>query len=89
MTAYDPRLESIDRGWLSVPTASDPYVAAKDADAILVLTEWPEFAELDWAMIGRNAATGAVVIDTRNLVDANVTHDSDLAYLGNGRAGGY
>jgi UDPglucose 6-dehydrogenase len=89
VTAYDPRLEAIDRSALTVATAGDAYVAAKDADAILVLTEWPEFAELDWPSIGRNAATGAVVIDTRNLLAANVLDDAGLGLLGNGTTAGY
>ena len=75
VTAYDPRQESIDRAQLSVPTASDPYAAAKDTDPILVLTEWAEFAELDWAAIGRNVAARAVVVDTRNLLHPNLIND--------------
>jgi UDPglucose 6-dehydrogenase len=88
LTTYDPRLESIDTASLSLSTASDPYVAVKDADAIVVLTEWPEFTELDWTAIGRNAATGAVVVDSRNILDGKV-NGTPLHYLGNGRVGGY
>jgi UDPglucose 6-dehydrogenase len=89
VTAYDPRLDSIDRDRLPLATAGDPYVAAKEADAILVLTEWPEFVDLDWASIGRDAATGAVVVDTRNLLARDLVGDSQLGYLGNGTAAGY
>jgi UDPglucose 6-dehydrogenase len=89
ITAYDPRLDTIDRAQLDIATAGDPYVAAKDADAILVLTEWPEFAELDWASIAKHAGSGAVVIDTRNLLDPNVVRGAKLAYVGNGTASGY
>jgi UDPglucose 6-dehydrogenase len=89
VTGYDPRLDSIDRAQLKVPTAGDPYVAAKDVDAILVLTEWPDFVELDWRSIGRDAAAAAVVVDTRNLLNVSVIDGSDMAYLGNGTASGY
>jgi UDPglucose 6-dehydrogenase len=89
VTAYDPRLGSIDRTKLRVATAEDPYLAAKDADAILLLTEWPEFAVLDWSAIGCEAADGAVVIDTRNLLDAKMIQDAQLSYLGNGTRAGY
>jgi UDPglucose 6-dehydrogenase len=89
VTAYDPRLDSIDRAQLTVATEGDPYVAAKDADAILVLTEWPDFVELDWDSIGRDAASSAVVVDTRNILDRNMIGESSLAYMGNGVAGGY
>jgi UDPglucose 6-dehydrogenase len=89
VTAYDPRLDSIQSERLPVATARDPYVAAKDADAIVVLTEWPEFGELDWDAIERRVAPGAVVIDTRNIVDREAVTGSQLVCLGNGTVGGY
>jgi UDPglucose 6-dehydrogenase len=89
VTAYDPSLGSIDRTKLRVATAENAYLAAKDADAILLLTEWPEFAVLDWSVIGCEAADGAVVIDTRNLLDAKMIQDAQLSYLGNGTRAGY
>jgi UDPglucose 6-dehydrogenase len=89
VTAYDPWLDSIDRTKLRVATAGDVYLAAKDADAILLLTEWPEFAVLDWSVIRCEAADGAVVIDTRNLVDPKVIQDAQLSYLGNGTRASY
>lgn len=89
VTAYDPRLDSIDSTRLPVATARDPYIAVKDADAIVVLTEWPEFSELDWDTIGHCAASGAVVIDTRNILDTKVVRGSELVCLGNGTPRGY
>jgi UDPglucose 6-dehydrogenase len=89
VTAYDPRLDVIDTRRVPVATTRDPYVAAKDADAILVLTEWPEFNELDWESIARCAEGGAVVVDTRNILDRENVVAAQLAYLGNGTADGY
>jgi UDPglucose 6-dehydrogenase len=89
VTAYDPRLDNIDVGMLPVATARDPYVAAKDADAIVVLTEWPEFAELDWESVERCVAPGAVVLDTRNIVDRAAVARSRLVCLGNGTTASY
>ncbi|MCG5431671.1 UDP-glucose/GDP-mannose dehydrogenase family protein [Mycobacterium sp. MYCO198283] len=91
VTAYDPRQDSVDRAALAaagVSLAADAYVAAKEADAVVVLTEWPEFAELDWEVIGRDAPD-AVVLDTRNVVGAARLTDSGLRYLGNGSPTGY
>jgi UDPglucose 6-dehydrogenase len=88
---YDPRLASIDHGELrrsSIVAVDDPYLAAKEADAIVVLTEWPEFCELNWPLIAEQAP-GAVVVDTRNLLDAEVLADLGLAYLGNGTPTGF
>jgi UDPglucose 6-dehydrogenase len=88
---YDPRLAAMDHDQLrgaAIAAVDDPYLATKEADAIVVLTEWPEFRELNWAQIGEQAP-GAVVVDTRNLLDATVLTDAGLTYLGNGIAGGY
>ena len=88
---YDPRLASIDHAQLrrsSIVAVDDPYLAAKEADAIIVLTEWPEFRELNWPLIAEQAP-GAMVIDTRNLLDADVLADAGLAYLGNGTPTGF
>jgi UDPglucose 6-dehydrogenase len=88
---YDPRLASIDHGQLrrlSIVAVDDPYLAAKEADAIVVLTEWPEFRELNWPLIAEQAPN-AVVIDTRNLLDAHVLADAGLPYLGNGAPTGF
>ncbi|SEH91221.1 UDPglucose 6-dehydrogenase [Mycolicibacterium rutilum] len=91
VTGYDPRLGALDQSRLraaAVTPVDDPYLAAKDADAIVVLTEWPEFRELDWTAIAEQAP-GAVVLDTRNLLDAAALADAGLRYVGNGTRSGY
>ncbi|MGV0604258.1 UDP-glucose dehydrogenase family protein [Mycolicibacterium sp. XJ1904] len=91
VTGYDPRLPAMDQARLrgsSIVAVDDPYLAAKDADAIVVLTEWPEFRELDWALIAEHAP-GAVVVDTRNLLDAALLTEAGMTYLGNGTPSGY
>jgi UDPglucose 6-dehydrogenase len=72
----------------AIAGVDDPYLAAKGADAIVVLTEWPEFRDLDWSRIA-DQAPGAVVVDTRNLLDAKVLAQAGLTCLGNGTAAGY
>ena len=49
---------------------SDPYKAAKDADAVLVMTDWAEYPTLDWAKIYKSMRKPALVFDTRNCLDA-------------------
>ncbi|KUH81258.1 UDP-glucose/GDP-mannose dehydrogenase family protein [Mycobacterium sp. IS-1556] len=91
VTGYDPRLPAMDHTRLrasSIVAVDDPYLATKDADAIVVLTEWPEFRELDWALIAEQAP-GAVVVDTRNLLDPSALAELGLTYLGNGTPSGY
>jgi len=48
---------------------SDPYKAAKDADAVLLMTDWKEYPALDWAKIYRSMRKPALVFDTRNCLD--------------------
>ena len=48
----------------------DPYKAAKDADAVLLMTDWREYPELDWAKIYKSMRKPALVFDTRNCLDA-------------------
>ncbi len=88
---YDPQLPAIDAQVLQtagVTAVDDPYRAAKAADAILLLTEWPQFRELDWSAIAEHAPS-AVVADTRNLLDPAAVATAGLTYLGNGRAAGF
>jgi UDPglucose 6-dehydrogenase len=47
----------------------DPYVAAQGAHAIAVMTEWPNFAELDYPAIYKTMVHPAFVFDGRNILD--------------------
>jgi UDPglucose 6-dehydrogenase len=53
-----------------VAAVDDPHRAMKAADAIVVLTEWPKFGTLDWTAVAEQAPD-AVVVDTRNVADAD------------------
>lgn len=89
--AFDPRLGAIDPAVLQsagVTAVDDPHRAMKAADAIVVLTEWPEFGSLDWAAVAEQAPD-AVVVDTRNVADADAIRRAGLKYVANGRPGGY
>jgi len=46
----------------------DPYEVAKDADALLITTEWEEFRQLDWQRIHELVAR-PLVLDARNMLD--------------------
>jgi UDPglucose 6-dehydrogenase len=88
---YDPQLAAIDPGVLiaaHVTAVDDPYRAAKAADAIVILTEWGEFADLDWVAIAEQCSD-AVLLDTRNLLEPTVIERAGLRYVGNGRPTGF
>ncbi|ETW25629.1 hypothetical protein [Mycobacterium gastri] len=53
-----------------------------------MLTEWPQFRDLDWHSIAREAPV-AVVLDTRNLLDPAGIRAAGLTYLGNGVPRGF
>jgi UDPglucose 6-dehydrogenase len=63
---------------------ADPYEAARGAHAILILTEWPEFASLDLARL-REVVDVPVLIDGRNLFDPRAVAAAGFEYIGMGR----
>ena len=63
----------------------DPYKAAKDADAVVVMTDWKEFAELNWRKIRRAMRTPAFVYDTRNCLDVPLLRKLGFTVLSVGK----
>ncbi len=81
LTGYDPGIgHDVD----GVRVVSDAYEVAKDADTVVVLTEWPEFRGLDWSRIN-DLAAGSVVVDTRNHLDPDALRRHGLTWWGVGR----
>jgi UDPglucose 6-dehydrogenase len=66
---------------------SDPYEAAANSDALLILTEWPEFASLDLSRI-RSLLKYPIVIDGRNLYELQHMTEAGLIYHSIGRGVG-
>ena len=64
-----------ERLWLSCSTADD---ACAGADAVVVLTEWQEFARLNWAALARLMRQPAWVFDTRGAVEASAVRAAGL-----------
>jgi len=85
LTGYDPAHQIGVPGTTDdITVVDDPLTVAKEADALVVLTEWPQFRTLDWtAMAG--VATTPVVIDTRNLLDADILRRAGFTWIGVGR----
>ena len=86
LTAYDPGLPATGLGpdAPAIAVADDPYIAAKDVDAVVILTEWPEFRSLDWPRLAGLTAT-PTLIDTRNLIDPDVAVRAGFEWVGLGR----
>lgn len=62
----------------------DAYECARDADAVVLVTEWPQFIELDWARIAQ-LMRGTVVIDGRNCLDGERLAALRVSYISVGR----
>ena len=68
--------------------ASDLYEAAKDADAVLILTDWKEFAAIDLARLNQ-AVRFPIVIDGRNLYKPQQMQNHGFTYVSVGRPASY
>ena len=85
--AYDPVAESRARELLpSIQLRDSAEDALKGADAAVLVTEWPEFAELDWGAIAGQMAN-PLIIDGRNFLDPDRLRESGFVYEGIGRPG--
>ena len=91
VTAFDPAampraLDEIHSraGHGSIEMASDPYAAAADADAVLILTEWEEFANLDLAKLRRRMRL-PILVDGRNLYRPEEMEAAGFVYYSVGR----
>jgi UDPglucose 6-dehydrogenase len=87
ITAYDPAGMDRAREVLGskIDFASSAYEAAEGSDALLILTEWEEFANLDLNRI-RQALRYPIIIDGRNLYDSEMMSALGFTYYSVGRA---
>lgn len=65
---------------LGVRYCDDVYDALEDADAVVLVTEWPEYRELDWAKLRR-----VPVVDGRNFLNAKALSDLGFKVIGVGK----
>jgi UDPglucose 6-dehydrogenase len=82
--AYDPMLDAGDHPLFpGVEICGEPLDALAGADAAVLVTEWPEFARLDWAAAAE-AMARPLLIDGRNFVDPAVAAAAGFDYEGIG-----
>lgn len=80
VVGYDPVAnDPARRADPDLETAADATAAAADADAVVIATEWPEFATIDWSAI-KAAMRGDLVYDTRRALRGNVVSAAGLRY---------
>jgi UDPglucose 6-dehydrogenase len=85
VVAWDPvaRADGV-HGVVQVESVAD---AVADADAAVLVTEWPELADLDWATLGATMRR-AVLVDGRNMLDPASMREAGFTYDAIGRAAG-
>ncbi len=81
--AWDPVADGADH-LHGVEIADSALDALDGADAAVIVTEWPEFRELDWAEAGARMRN-RLVVDGRNLLDPAQLRELGFEYEGIGR----
>ncbi|MGB4293272.1 MAG: UDP-glucose/GDP-mannose dehydrogenase family protein [Bacteroidales bacterium] len=84
--AYDPAAMEETKKVLGnrVKYASDQYDAVNKADALVLVTEWPEFRLPDFKKMAETMS-GKVIFDGRNIYDPSEVRKAGFAYYGIGR----
>lgn len=84
ISAYDPMgIEHVKKKYPSITYAQSPYEAVTGADAILLVTEWPEFIQLDWSRI-LPTLSQPYLFDGRNALDPTMMVKLGYIYEGVG-----
>ena len=83
--AFDPvAMHNAEPILPEVEMMDDSYALAEDSDALILVTEWNEFKNLDLARI-KKLMKQPVLIDGRNVYDPAAVRDLGFRYLGIGR----
>jgi len=88
VTAYDPaaikRTQDVLPATPNLSYVANAYAAAQDADALLILTDWAEFATLDLGRLNESLRY-PIIIDGRNLYDPDIMGKYGFTYISVGR----
>ena len=85
VAAFDPvATEQARPLFPNVEFAPDAHAAVRDADALVIVTEWDEFRALDLEELAA-AMRGKILVDLRNVYDREEADRAGLQYLGIGR----
>ncbi|MGB6198967.1 MAG: UDP binding domain-containing protein, partial [Candidatus Acidiferrales bacterium] len=81
--AHDPQVRTPSAETRGVMLAADPYEAAQAADAVVLMTPWPEFRALDFVRL-RASLARPILVDAHNFLDRSAAGAAGLAYWGVG-----
>ena len=85
--AFDPQaLDKAKALFPALKACRSEYEAAEGADALMIVTEWPQFKELDWQRV-RAAMARPLLLDGRNLLEPQAARALGFEYYCMGRPG--
>lgn len=83
--AHDPKaMDNFAKVYPNIMYCHTAYDAVKNADAVMIVTEWNEYRGLDLDKI-KESMRGDILIDTRNLLDPDAVKSAGFKYEGVGR----
>lgn len=82
--AYDPQaMSEMKKLFPNITYCNSAYEASEESNALLIITDWPEFKMLDMASI-KNHMHGNCIVDARNIYDPCTLHSLGFHYMGIG-----
>lgn len=83
--AFDPKtMDEARKVWPNIFYGTTLMETVQGVDAILILVEWDEFKSIDLTELARIVNPGALIIDTRDVLDHSKTESAGLKYVGIG-----
>lgn len=85
VSAFDPAAMEVARGLIpDVEMCEDAYAACRDADALVLVTEWNQFRMLDLNRV-KDLLKKPVIVDLRNVYDPEPMRQQGFVYVCVGR----
>ncbi|MBU1132077.1 UDP-glucose/GDP-mannose dehydrogenase family protein [Patescibacteria group bacterium] len=82
---HDPvAMENFKKIFPNIGYFSDPYSVVKDASALMIVTDWPQFIDLDFELI-KSSMQGNLILDGRNILDEIKLKRYGFIYKGIGK----
>lgn len=83
--AFDPQAIENAKGLIKdIEFGKDIYDTAKDAEALVIITDWNEFKEIDFKKL-KAVMKNPIIIDGRNIYDPKTLKELGFTYVGVGR----
>jgi UDPglucose 6-dehydrogenase len=85
--AFDPvAMENAKRELSGVTFCDNEFDAVKGADAVVILTEWNQFRQIDWEKVRQGLPKPALLFDGRNMFKPDAMKTMGFEYISMGRA---